>query len=174
MSLGAFSGGLLISLVGKVRSRMTVILAGMLLCGVMFLLYGVFRNAWAIGIVLFILLLPLPIWGALEKSMLQVKVPGDLQGRVFALYGQLALLASTLSFLLTGYLADHVLEPAVAAPGWETVAWLVGNSPGSGIGLLQVVTGLLILAATLWVWFWPRVRHLEDSLPDYSNQESSY
>ena len=168
MALGAFTGGLLISLFGNVRPRIPFIFAGLMLCGVMFLFYGTMRNAWILGSVLFILLLPLPIWGALEKSLLQVKVPADLQGRVFALVGQLALLGSTASFLLTGILVDRILEPAVGLPGWKVFRGLVGSSPGSGIGLLEVITGLLILAATAGMWSWPKVRRLEADLPDYT------
>lgn len=172
MALGAFTGGLLISLFGHVRPRMTFILTGLTLCGVMFLFYGTARNPWVLGLVLFLLLLPLPVWGALEKSLLQVKVPADLQGRVFALYEQLALLASTSSFLLTGILVDRILEPAVGMPGWGVVSGLVGNSPGAGIGLLQVVTGLLILLVTVLMWSWPLIRRMEEQLPDYSEIES--
>jgi hypothetical protein len=36
------------------------------------------------------------------------------------------------------------------------------------MGLLLVVTGIVILAATLGVVAWPRVRRLETTLPDYA------
>jgi len=172
MALGAFVGGLLVTLVGQVQPRIPYILASLALCGIMFLFYGTLRNGWVLGLVLFLLLLPLPVWGALEKSMLQVKIPADLQGRIFALYDQLALLASTSSFLLTGVLADRLLEPAVGQPGWQVVSVLVGDAPGAGIGLLQVVTGLLILTATGLMWFLPKIRRLEAFLPDYAVSET--
>ena len=171
MAFGAFTGAALISYVGKVRSKIKIILGGILFCGVMFVFYGIARNAWVLGSVLFFVLLPLPIWGALEKTLLQAKIPPDLQGRVFALYGQLALLGSTTSFLAAGYLADHVLEPAVGGKGWELVDWMVGSSQGSGIGLIQVSTGLLIVAGTVGVWVWPKIRRLEEDLPNYLTDE---
>ena len=46
-------------------------------------------------------------------SIIQLKVPPDLQGRIFALLFQLMYIATPLALLLTGPLVDHVLEPAV-------------------------------------------------------------
>lgn len=170
MSLGAFSGGLLVTVAGRLRPRMAYILGGMMLAGAMFLVYGTTRSPWVLGACLFILLVPLPVVGALGNTIQQAKVPADLQGRVFALAEQGNMLGSTTSFLLTGYLVDHVLEPAVGELGWEAVGWLVGNTPGSGIGLVEVITGLIILAVTLGMWLWPVMRQLEERLPDYAHE----
>jgi heme/copper-type cytochrome/quinol oxidase subunit 3 len=87
---------------------------------------------------------------------------------VFALVGQLALLGSTVSFLLTGVLVDRVLQPAVGRPFWRWLAPLVGQSPGAGIGLLLVMTGLLIISSTALTWSQRAVRHLEADLPEYA------
>ncbi len=168
MSAGAFAGGLLVTMFGSIRPRMNVILAGSILTGTMFLAYGVARSLPLLGLSLFLLMLPLPATGALFTSILQVKTPPDLQGRVFALVGQLALLGSTVSFLLTGVLVDRVLQPAVGRPFWRWLAPLVGQSPGAGIGLLLVMTGLLIISSTALTWSQRAVRHLEADLPEYA------
>ncbi len=166
MSLGAFSGAALISLWGGTRPRMYTILGGLILSGVMFLIYGTARSTPILGAALFLLMVPLPINNALVVSILQLKAPPDMQGRVFAFYGQASLLGSTLSFALTGWLVDSWLEPAVGGPGWERVAWLVGDSAGAGMGLVLVVAGVLMLAATLLTWAQRSIRRLEADLPD--------
>jgi hypothetical protein len=79
----------------------------------------------------------------------------------------LGYIGATLSFLLVGPLVDRVLEPAVGGPGWETVAPLVGDAPGSGMGLLLVITGALIISVTGVAALMPEVRHLETRQPDY-------
>jgi len=79
-------------------------------------------------------------------SILQIKSPPDLQGRLFALVGQLGFLGSTSSFLLTGTLVDRWLEPRVGMPEWRRFTWLVGDQPGAGMGLLLCLVGLLILS----------------------------
>jgi MFS family permease len=166
-SLGALAGGGLIAIWGGTRPRIHTLLPGMLLTGAMFLVYGTARHPLLLGIALFLLVAPLPAGGALFASILQVKVPPDLQGRVFAIQGQLSFVGSTLSFLTIGQLVDYVLEPAVGRPGWQAVAPLVGSQPGSGMGLLLGVTGLVILAATAFVYLVPSIRRLEALLPDY-------
>jgi MFS family permease len=173
MSLGAFSGALFVSSVGSLRSRLGIILGGMAVSGLMFLVYGITSNAWILGICLFILFIPLPIGGALSSTILQAKIPADLQGRIFALSEQANLLGSTTSFLITGWLIDHILEPAVGKPGWEAVCWLVGSQPGSGIKLLEVATGLILLTITGCVWANRNLRDLEQKLPDYGFEEEN-
>jgi hypothetical protein len=120
-----------------------------------------------LGASLFLLLMPLPIMNALYMSIMQVKTPPDLQGRVFALVAQLGFLGSTASFALTGYLVDHVINPAIGGPAWVIFEPIVGSGPGAGMGLVQVVTGIIILLVTLGVYGSAAVRQLEVHLPDY-------
>lgn len=166
-SLGAFSGAALIAVWGGTRPRMHTLLPGILLTGAMFLVYGTARTPLLLGMSLFILILPLPVSSALFVSILQIKVPPDLQGRIFGMIAQLEFVGATLSFLLVGPLVDRVLEPAVGKPGWQVVAPLVGSQSGAGIGLLLVITGAIILITTLAVIALPYIRQLELILPDY-------
>ena len=104
-------------------------------------------------------------------SIVQLKVPPDMQGRIFALLFQMMYIASPLSILLVGPLVDRWLEPAVGSPGWAVVAPLVGDQPGSGMGLLFVITGGLSFLLTLGVYLWPKARSIEADLPDYIAEE---
>ncbi len=167
MSLGALSGAGLMAAWGGTRPRLHTLLPGLFFSGLMFLLYGTLRSPLLLGASLVLLMIPLPVMNALYISIMQVKTPLDLQGRLFALVSQLGYLGSTTSFLLTGLLVDRWLEPAVGAPGWGRFAWLVGDRPGAGMGLLLVLVGLLILSLTLLAWLNPRLRRLEAELPDF-------
>ena len=166
-SLGALAGASLIAVWGGTRPRIHTLLPGLLLTGAMFLVYGTARTPLVLGISLFFLILPLPVGGALFTSILQVKTPPDMQGRIFAAIAQLEFFGATASFLVIGPLVDRLLEPAVGRPGWQFFAPLVGSRPGSGIGLLLVITGVLILASTLLIYAYPSVRRIERTLPDY-------
>ncbi len=168
-SAGALAGAALMTVLGGYRPRLRLFLFGALLNGLMFLMLGTARSFPLVSLALFLVVLPLPANGALFTSILQVKTPPDLQGRVFALESQLALLGSTVSFLLIGPLVDRVIQPRVGGPGWHWVAALVGSGPAAGIGLVLVVTGLLMLAATLLVFGVPSVRRMEAVLPDYES-----
>ncbi|UCH25847.1 MAG: MFS transporter [Trueperaceae bacterium] len=167
MSLGALVGAGLIAVWGGSRPRLLTLLPGLLLSGVMFLVYGTAREPLGLGISLFLLTIPLPISFALYLSILQVKTPPDMQGRIFAMVSQLGFLGATLSFLLTGQIVDRVLEPAVGTTWWKIVAPVVGQAEGAGMRLLLVATGVVILVATTAMLATPAVRRLESDLPDY-------
>jgi hypothetical protein len=147
-------------------------MAGIAFTSVMFLAFGMARTPLWLGVSLFLLMIPLPIQGALITSILQTKIPPDMQGRIFAVREQLGYLGATVSFLLMGPLIDRVMEPAVAGLHWDAVAPLVGNEPGSGMGLLLVLTGVAVLSLTVLAALNPRLRRLEAKLPDYVTKGS--
>lgn len=172
-SIGAFAGAALIAGWGGTRPRMKTIIAGLIVTSVMFVLFGLLRTPVSISLVLFLLFMNLPIMQAMYISILQVKSPPDLQGRIFALNDQLGFIGSTASFALTGYLVDHVVNPSVGTRAWEVIQPLVGKDAGAGIGLVEVGTGIIILVATLVVFASFHIRELEIHLPDYETTNTS-
>jgi MFS family permease len=160
-SLGAMVGGAIIAARSTVQRRVQWMMVGGLLTATMYLLYGLVQSPWLLAAALFVLLIPLPMGGALMTSLLQSRVPATLQGRVFALFSQLAFVGSTLSFLTIGPLVDRVLEPSVGHNRWQWVAPLVGAQAGAGMRLLMVATGLVLAISTLAVWSIPAVRKLD-------------
>lgn len=76
------------------------------------------------------------------------------------------------SFIITGVLTDQVFEPGVGQAGWDRVAPLVGSETGSGMGLLILISGGLMLLLTLAVYAHPKVRSMEADLPDFDQQTS--
>jgi MFS transporter, DHA3 family, macrolide efflux protein len=131
-------------------------------------LAGVARGAPGIGASLFLEDFTLAFANAPFWSIMQAKVPPDLQGRVFAAYLQGILLLTPLAFLIAGPLADRVFEPARREPIWRSVGWLVGGGPGAGMGLMFVFASVLVLALSLAVYAIPAVRRLESDLPDHA------
>lgn len=167
MSGGAFAGGLAITLWGNVSRRIPVILFGYLLHGLFLILYGVVRDPLWLGIAVFLVMFPLPFNGALFNTLLQNKIPLNFQGRIFAITGQIFTLTTPISFLLTAYLVDNVLEPMVNTPQWTVVTPIVGNQAGSGMGLVLVTIGIIIVISTLLIWLHPAIRSLESDMPTF-------
>lgn len=161
MSVGAFTGGAMIAARANVRRRVQWMLAGALVTALMYVVYGTVRSPWLLAGSLFVLMIPLPMGGALMQSLLQTRVPPQLQGRVFAIYAQLGFAGSTASFLSIGPLVDRVLEPAVRQPWWSLVAPVVGSGAGAGMALLMVVTGVVMGVITAVLWLLPAVRQLD-------------
>jgi predicted MFS family arabinose efflux permease len=168
MSLGAFTGALLTTVIGGWRPRLRLLLLSTLFNGAMFLVLAAGRSLPWLGFAILLLMIPLPLNNALYKSILQVKTPPDMQGRVFALMNQLYLLGSTTSFLLTGLLVDRVVNPwaKTATLSWLEVLGLGG--PAAGVSLVLFATGLLVLLFAGLALGRRPIRTLEADLPDYS------
>jgi len=153
-SLGGVAGTVILAIWGGTRPRIHTLMPAMLLVGAMFLAYGRAREPLLLAVSIFFLLLPLQAW-AIYTSVIQIKTPPDMQGRVFALINQLGYLGATASFLLVGPLVDNLLELRAA-------------TPGDGMRLVLVATGVIILVLTLVVYALPAIRKLETTLPDYA------
>jgi hypothetical protein len=67
-------------------------------------------------------------------------------------------------YLLAGWLADRVFEPAMAAGGSLAGVFggLVGTGPGAGMGLMFACTCLLGTLTCLIGYSIPAVRHVDD------------
>jgi hypothetical protein len=76
--------------------------------------------------------------------------------------------ASPLAYLLAGPLAEGLFEPLLAPNGLlaGSVGQIMGIGPGRGIGLLFIVMGVIKITVTLGGYLHPRIRRVEDELPD--------
>lgn len=167
--VGGVVGALLIGSVAVKRQwRVPIILAVLTLEGAVLMLYGIVQAPVGWMLLGFITLASLAVVNTLFMSLVQLKTPADIQGRVMATIMQLAMLTQPLAVLLVGPLADAVFEPAVGGAGWELVAPFVGESAGSGMGLIIVLAGLLNGLAMLTMSANPQLRQLDDILPDYN------
>jgi DHA3 family macrolide efflux protein-like MFS transporter len=159
--LGVMNAGALIgAAAADFRRKITFIFVGSLLTSSMFVTVGLSSNLLVLAVSLFLLMLPLAMTGALFSSLLQVRTPLSMQGRVFTAYGQLAALTAPLSFLVTGPLVDRWLEPSMTS---GRLAWMntwMGNEAGSGISLLFVSCGFLLSIGVLWALSSRSVRKL--------------
>ncbi len=164
LGIGGVVGGALISLWGGPRNR----LKGFLLSTALTFLLGDFFFAVGRSLPLwltaaFLSAVFIPVLLACYESIWQSSVPQDIQGRVFSAKNMVQIISMPLGYLLAGWLADGVFEPAMTAGGSLTGAfgWLVGVGPGAGMALMFACTCLLgTLTATLG-FLMPSIRHLE-------------
>jgi hypothetical protein len=110
-----------------------------------------------------------PIANSANQAIWQVKAAPDVQGRMFALRGMIAQAITPLAYALAGPLAERFFEPWMAQGGALAGAFggLVGVGAGRGAGLLLVVSGLSVILAVVLGLISPRVRLVEDELPDH-------
>jgi len=166
--LGMLAGTLVMGLWGGPKRRMTGIFAGLLVQGLLLLVAGWQPSAVLIGSAAFVFLAASPIINGCSQAIWQVKVPPGLQGRVFAVRRMVAQCSMPLAYFLAGPLADRVFEPLLAPDGplAGSVGAVLGTGSGRGIGFLLVLLGLLVVAGLLFATTLPRLRRVEDDLPD--------
>jgi MFS family permease len=110
---------------------------------------------------------------ATSQAILQAKVAPDAQGRVFSARRLLTWFPDTFTPVLGGMMADYIMEPAMRSQGWlaKTFGWMVGTSPGSGMALMMIVFGALTILTLMIGYVTPKIRNLEDILPDHDQLE---
>jgi len=109
-----------------------------------------------------------------NQTIWQTKVEPHMLGRTMALLGMVANTPQLIAYVLAGPAVDRVFEPLVGQQDVRSpvVAALVGHGPGRGIALLLMVMGVLILACVIAGYAYPRLRNLDDELPDATAEES--
>lgn len=170
---GSLVGGLAMAGWGGPRRRVRGILAYGPLLALGFLLVGLRPSLPLITVGLFVAFFTLPVVNALSQAIWQSKVEPSVQGRVFAIRGMVAQVTAPLGYLLAGPLAERAFIPLLVdgGPLASSVGRVLGTGPGRGIGLLYVVLGLLFLGVVALASAYPRLRHLEDEVPDALGDE---
>jgi MFS family permease len=166
--LGMLTGGVAMSIWGGPKRRINGILAFEFLSGVCFLLIVLRPSFWPTALGAFGAHVTIAIVTGSSQAIWQNKVAPDVQGRVFATQQMIARATSPLAYLLAGPLADKVFEPLLAHGGSlaGSIGQVVGSGPGRSIGLLFLLMGVTKIAVTLVGFAQPRIRLVEDELPD--------
>jgi hypothetical protein len=172
---GMVCGGLLMSTWGGPRRRMAGVLVALALGGLVLSAGGTRPSALLVGAAAFFFMGCWPVVEGCGRAIWQVKVPVALQGRVFALRDTIAFGAIPLGRVAAGPLADRVFEPALRSDGVlaSSVGRIFGVGPGRGIGFLLSLAGLSTLLVVAVAWLQPRVRLLEEQLPDAPLESST-
>jgi DHA3 family macrolide efflux protein-like MFS transporter len=172
---GGVAGGLLLSAWGGPKRRVHGVLTGMIFASLLgTLLMGLGQGLLVWAIAAFAGMFAIPIINGSNQAIWQVKVPPDVQGRVFATRRLIAQITAPLAMLMAGPLADQVFEPAMMPEGSlaDTFGGLLGTGPGAGMALMFVISGVLGTLVGLSGYAFRVVRDAEDILPDHGSPEA--
>lgn len=165
---GLVASSLVVSTGFRLRRRIWGVLGGGALLGMSQMLIGV-ATAWPLLLAgTFLQMFWVPLINAWSRTLWQLKVAPEVQGRVFAIRMAIAWSTTPIAFLCAGPLADHVFEPLLldGGPLASSLGHVLGTGPGRGLGLLFVVLGLVPLVAAVAGLLNRRVRRVEQDLPD--------
>jgi len=167
--IGMLMGSLVMSTWGGPQRLIYGVFGFQLLGGMCILTAGLHTIVPFLAISAFLFFFSLPIINSCSQAIWQKKVAPDVQGRVFAMRRMIAWSSLPLAYLVAGPLADYVFEPLLMTPHSylaNSIGQIIGVGPGRGIGLLFMVMGTLTLLATVVAFQYPRLRRVEDELPD--------
>jgi MFS transporter, DHA3 family, macrolide efflux protein len=167
-SAGLLAGSVYMTVSGGPRPRVHGVLGFGLLFGAALFVAGLRPSPPLIAAGLFLAMFGAPIINGSSQAIWQVKVPPDLQGRVFAVRRLIAQFTAPVGFLCAGPLADRVFRPLLVSGGplAGSVGRVLGVGPGRGIGLIYVSLAILPILASLWGYANPGLRRVEEELPD--------
>ncbi len=145
MGIGGIVGGIIVA-TGKFKKSIKMIYISAMLSFLLGdVMMGMGRNVlfWSFAAVA--ASLPIPFINAGQNVILYQTVPGNIQGRIFAVRNALQFSTIPLGILLGGFLADYVFEPFMNTESSITIVLhsLVGSGAGSGMAVMFICTGIL-------------------------------
>ena len=169
VGLGALTGGILSSVWAGPTRRITAVIGFIALALVGMVIAGLRPSPVTIGAGLFWLMVFIPMASASSQAVFQSKVAPDVQGRVFSIRSMISRSVMPISFLLAGPLADRVFGPLLDTNGAWADTFLgafLGTGAGRGIGFMFVASALVGILVSTLAYTNPRIRNIEDELPD--------
>lgn len=169
MGVGMLAGSIIMSAWGGAKKRIPTAIGFITIAVTGIVIAGLQPNPWLIGAGLFILMFSVPLASGNSQVVFQTKVPREIQGRVFSVRSTISQSMMPLAFLTAGPLADKFFEPLMRDGGALAntfIGQVIGTGAGRGIGLMAILAGLVGIIVSIFVYLNPRVRNLEDELPD--------
>lgn len=152
IGIATLLGSILASLMKTPKSRVRVICNSLLfsMCTENFLLaFGRTPFVWCVGG--FLGWIAIPLMNTNLDAIMRLRVPDNMQGRVYAVRNSLQFFTIPLGYFMGGLLVDRVFEPIMA---WQTkesiLVKMFGAGKGSGAALFFFVIAFLGIAVCLY------------------------
>ncbi len=169
VGLGMLAGTLIMSAWGGPKRRILGILIPGAAMGLFTIMIGLRPSLLLIGAGGFLMMLFMPVMNGSSQALWQSKTAPDIQGRVFAVRRMFAWFTQPLSIIMAGPLVERVFQPLMDEGGRlaPTVGQVIGFGPSRGTGLLFIVLGLFVFVISFAAYAYPRLRLVEEELPDH-------
>ncbi len=170
-AIGGVIGSLVLTAWGGPKRKILGVLLGWIGSGLLGV--ALFGATWFIPVWMAASFLgnAIPVFlNASNQAIWQSKVAPDVQGRVFSVRRLVAQVASPLSLLIAGPLADKVMEPVMQDQSSvlsRVLGPLFGTGPGAGMSIIVVACGLLMALVGVLSFNFSKVRNVETLLPDH-------
>ncbi|MEE8232087.1 MAG: MFS transporter, partial [Thermoplasmata archaeon] len=169
-AIGQVMGGVVLGIWGGPKRRIHGVLLGMVFASLLGeFLFGFASEVIAWSAAFFLGGFFIVFVNGSNQAIWQSKVAPDVQGRVFAVRRLIAQISVPAAFLVGGFAADLVFEPAMQVGGALAPIFggVLGVGPGAGISLMFVLAGIGGILIGLAGYAFRSVRNAEDILPDH-------
>lgn len=161
--IGGVASAVLVSLWGGPKRRVGGMLAGFMGAGLAKTFFGLGQSLSVWLPAQFISSFSFPLIEGSEMALWTLATPAEVQGRVFAAHFLTYELVTAPIALIAGPLSDRVFEPAMqSSEVLQAIAGpIVGTGPGSGMGLLFMLSAIIMLVVGLCSHRWSRLLSVE-------------
>lgn len=165
MGIGGIVGGLIVSFKKEAKKNVQMIYfsaAISFLLGDIFMAVG--RNAFVWSFAGIAASLPIPFINAGQNVIMYRRVPGEMQGRVFAVRNAIQYCTIPIGILLGGFLADYVFEPFMKSGNSlaNYLETIVGSGEGNGMAVMFLITGTIGFLISCFTYRIAEIRKLDD------------
>lgn len=149
-SLGFIVGGLVIAKKGLGKKPLRTLLIVNIIMATVGMVFTI-REFWLLYVVgIFIYMALIPAAEAAEQTIIQRVVPFKRQGRVFGFAQSIEAAASPITAFVIGPIAQFWLIPYMNSDaGNQQFGWLLGDGDARGIAMIFLITGAILLVATI-------------------------
>jgi len=149
---------------GPKKNRVAAGYLAIFLSGIGTLIIGVASHFYLVVIGMVICTFFDPISSSLLGAIWQIKVPHDIQGRIFSMRITIGQVNNLVSMALSGILADYVFTSSKfmglgSATGF--LGQLQGNAPGRQYGLVYIISALGICILSVFAILNRNIRQLD-------------
>lgn len=164
-AIGMLISSLCIGVFTMTKKYASVLVMGLIMCGLSFSLLGISTNIYFIIFAGFLFLSSLPFVNMSADVLVRNNIANEKQGRVWGIIGILSQLGFIIAYSLAGFLADHVFNPLMLEGGVlaSSVGQIIGTGPGRGIALLFIIAGLIVIVLAIVTSRLKLIKSLEES-----------
>lgn len=158
---GFIIGGLLIAKFGLGKNPIKTLLYAVMVMGFLGAFFTIREWAWLYIAGIWLYMVLIPIIEATEQTVIQRVVPYQKQGRVFGFAQALESSAAPVTAFIVAPIAEFFIIPYMNSDaGKSDLGWLLGEGDARGIALVFLVSGLIMVAVSLFAFATKTYRHI--------------
>ncbi|WP_315114156.1 MFS transporter [Clostridium intestinale] len=147
-AIGMLIGSVLIGILNINKNHSKVLMFSLITSGIFMGLVGTTTNTFLIVLFCLLFFTSLPFANTCADVLIRMRIPNDVQGRVWGLISILTQIGFILAYAVCGFLADYVFNPMLIENGIlaSSLGLIIGTGEGRGIGLMFIITGIIMVA----------------------------